>query len=205
MWLDRYVGTWECSDQHYAVTRRPDGWLAARTVSGTPASLKWVLENGKRIQPPPSPLGVYPVMLSDTLMRVWLKPEEYERLSNAWRVGPGMQMILEAIERNVRESDDLTRKEKFGRLWAAHGSYSEPLTEEDAELCEVLMAEYRSKSGIDEIAGSYDPAKETEPTPPEPTDPTSELIGTNTLDLLKSCRLKGFIILSDHQPQKPPK
>jgi len=105
LWLDRYLGTWDCDSQRYQVARRPDGWLEARTVDGRGTSLKWLLDNGKRIEPPPSPLGPHPLMIFDEMMQIWLMPDEYKCLRNAWRVGSGMKLIMEAIPRNIRESD----------------------------------------------------------------------------------------------------
>ena len=106
-----------------------------------------MINKGKRIQPPPSPLGMYPLMISDEIMRIWLTPKEYERLRQAWRVGPGMNMILDAIERNVRENDEETRKRKLGQMWVAGRSCSKARTKEDAEVCERLMAEYKAENG----------------------------------------------------------
>ena len=85
-------------------------------------------------------------MISDEIMRIWLTPEECERFREAWRVGPGMNMILDAIERNVRENDEETRKRKLGQMWVAGRSRSKARTKEDAEVCERLMAEYQSES-----------------------------------------------------------
>jgi hypothetical protein len=145
LWLDEYVGMWDCEGQRYRMDRRPDGWLEARTSDyKKAASLKWLLANGRRIKPPTSPLGNYPVTLSQDVMRLWLKPDEFRRFREAWRVRLGMELLLQAIERNIRESDEATRRKKFEAMWAAARSRSRRWTKEDAEVSETLMAEFKS-------------------------------------------------------------
>jgi hypothetical protein len=87
---------------------------------------------------------MYPVLISQYLMELWLKPDEMNRLRNAWRVGQGMKLIVKAIEQNIRESDEATRRAKFERMWLAGRSYDEPWTEDDSEVYQTLLAEYEA-------------------------------------------------------------
>jgi hypothetical protein len=143
LWLDRFVGTWKCRGKGYMIDRRPDGWLQAWSSSYKSVSLKWLLANGKRVEPPPSPLGLYPVVISQDMMKLWLKPEEFQHLREAWRVSSGMKLILRAIERSIRECDDETRREKFGQTWATRRG-GQRWTQEDSEFYKARIAEYRS-------------------------------------------------------------
>jgi len=146
LWLDRYVGTWECDGQRYVVPRRHDGWLKARGPDHKETPLTPLFANGKRISPAQSPLGMYPVMLSANLMELWLKPDEMKRLRNAWGVGPGQKLILEAIEQNIRESDESTRRRKFEKMWLAGRGYNDPWTDDDSQVYDKLRAEYEAET-----------------------------------------------------------
>jgi hypothetical protein len=145
LWLDRFLGTWECDGQRYTVDRRADGWLKAESSGGKRASLQRLLANGRQVEPAPSPLGMYPVVLSQGLMRLWLKPKEFDRLREAWRVSSGMRLILATIERNIRESDEATRREKFGAMWTAGRGRRRAWTKEDVAVCKTLMEAYDSE------------------------------------------------------------
>jgi hypothetical protein len=118
--------------------------LEATAPDSKVALLSELLARGKRVEPPQSPLGMYPVLLSQPLMELWLKPEEMDRLRNAWRVSRGMKLIVEAIEQNIRESDEATRRAKFDKMWLLGKSYDEPWTEDDSEVYQTLLAEYEA-------------------------------------------------------------
>jgi hypothetical protein len=75
-------------------------------------------------------------------MELWLKPEEMNRLRNAWRVGQGRKLIVEAIEQTIRECDEGTERRKFEAMWLAGRGYDEPCTEDDSEVYQTLLAEY---------------------------------------------------------------
>jgi hypothetical protein len=153
VWLDRYVGTWEFDGQQYTIRRRNDGWLEAKGPDYEVASLSDLLAKGKRIKPAQSPLGMYPILISHPLMELWLKPDEMDRLRNAWRVRLGMQLIVEAIEQNVRESDAATRRAKFEQMWLLGRSYDEPWTDEDSEVYPWLLAKYEAARAVEEGPG----------------------------------------------------
>lgn len=53
-----------------------------------------------------------------------------------------MKLIVRAIEQNIRESDESTRRRKFEKMWLAGRSYGEPWTDDDSEGYEMLRAEY---------------------------------------------------------------
>ena len=55
-----------------------------------------------------------------------------------------MKLIVEAIERNIRESDEATRRAKFEAMWLFGWSDGEPWTEDDAEVYGRLWAEYEA-------------------------------------------------------------
>ena len=148
LWLDRYVGTWEYDSQRYTIRRRNDGWLEARGPDYKIASLNELLAKGKRIEPAESPLGMYPVLLSQPLMKLWLKPDEMEHLRNAWRVGRGMRLIVKAIESNIRESDEATQRAKFEKMWLLGRRYDESWTVEDSSVYPKLMAEFEEDTRI---------------------------------------------------------
>ena len=81
-------------------------------------------------------------------MRIWLKPDEMEHLRNAWRVGRGMRLIVKAIERNIRESDEATRRAKFEKMWLLGRRYDESWTVEDSNVYRKLMAEFEEDTRI---------------------------------------------------------
>src|SRR5262249_8283273 len=92
---------------------------------------------------------MYPVVLYQELLEMWLTPEQYhgQNLRNAWRVGPGMRLLTRTIERNIRESDEETRRKKFEEMWhCGSGRDGEPWTEEDEEVYRTLLKEYESDS-----------------------------------------------------------
>jgi hypothetical protein len=146
LWLDRYVGSWDIDGERHTLRRRNDGWLEARGPEYQPASLPQLLARGRRTEPAQSPLGMYPVLLSQTLMEIWLRSDQVEHLRNAWRVGPGIKLILKAIEQSIRESDEATRREKFEKMWLFGRSYDEPWSEEDSEVYERLRAEHAAST-----------------------------------------------------------
>ena|SRR5262245_549036 len=144
LWLDRYIGTWDYNGERSTVRRREDGWLEASGPNYEVALLSELLAKGKRIEPAQSPLGMYPVLLSQPLMELWLRPDEMERLRNAWCVSRGMKLIVEAIERNIRESDNAIRRAKFEKMWLLGRSYNEPWSQDDAEVYRTLLAEFEA-------------------------------------------------------------
>jgi hypothetical protein len=55
-----------------------------------------------------------------------------------------MKLIVEAIEQDIRECDEATRRAKFEKMWLLGRSYDEPWTEDDSEVYQWLLAEYEA-------------------------------------------------------------
>jgi hypothetical protein len=91
---------------------------------------------------------MYPVLLSQPLMILLLKPDEMEHLWNAWRVGRGIKLIVKAIGRNIRESDEATQRAKFEKMWLLGRRYDESWTVEDSSVYPKLMAEFEEDTRI---------------------------------------------------------
>jgi hypothetical protein len=77
-------------------------------------------------------------------MELWLKPDEREHLRGAWHVGYGMKLITRAIERNILESDEATRRAKFEKMRLFGRSYNEPWTDDDSEVYQRLLVAYEA-------------------------------------------------------------
>ncbi len=55
-----------------------------------------------------------------------------------------VRTLIGTIERNIVESDEATRLENLGRMWVAGVKRSAPWTQEDIEVYDALLTEYRS-------------------------------------------------------------
>jgi hypothetical protein len=55
-----------------------------------------------------------------------------------------MKLIVKAIEQNIRESDEATRRAKFDKMWLLGKSYRVPWTKDDSEVYQTLFAEYEA-------------------------------------------------------------
>jgi hypothetical protein len=86
--------------QRFIVRRRDNPVVRCTGVHPTVGPPNRLLAQGRRVEPGQNPLGMYSVLISYALMELWLKPDEMERLRNAWRVGAGMKLIVEALECN---------------------------------------------------------------------------------------------------------
>src|SRR6266498_1902060 len=99
--LAKYLGNWSDGESKFRISRRSDGWLEAwRTDSTETAEVPVgvVLRGAKKVSEPESPLGPYPIVVSEELMHTWLTPEEFERLRGGIHVSVGRKTIVESIE-----------------------------------------------------------------------------------------------------------
>src|SRR5262245_17521398 len=112
----------------------------AEVRRGDPKSLPWIFANAELTEPAISPLGPYPVGLSDSLMRLWLAPEIYERLRGAGNVGRGMDKILTAIEEAMRSADPQTFRDKKCAMW--NSVPEDAITAEDEVLLKKLLKDF---------------------------------------------------------------
>jgi hypothetical protein len=126
LWLGQFVGEWKLQEFEVEVRRRDDGFIEANSLPGyEQVPLGLVLEKGKFVKPAESPLGPYPVGLSDRLLHHWLPAEEAARFHGAWHVGIGRRQMLEAIERRIAEMPQSEREARWLEWWAA-GAISFP-------------------------------------------------------------------------------
>ena len=142
-WLAQFVGTWKLGAEAL-VQRRDDGFLEARLVEGyRQVPLASALGIGEFVKPAEGPLGPRPVKLSHALMRHWLTAEETARLRNAWRVGVGMRLIVEAIERRMAAMNQSEREARWLEWWAAGALSLEPLSAAESTGHQALYRRYR--------------------------------------------------------------
>ncbi len=116
-----------------AVDRRSDGALAARDaevcrqplidlLSGT-----WV-----KVEPPPGPLGMRPVMLSGSLIGLWLEPDVAKQYAYAMFVSSGPKILLNKIETVINETPQELRERKWLSWWQHNAErLQEPMSAED--------------------------------------------------------------------------
>jgi len=136
--LGRFTGEWTTPRRTLHVDRRPDGWLSAHVAeSSVHASLTTVLRDGTWQSPPPSPLGFYPVVLSQSLVSLWLSPEEQSRFRYAWAVREGQRILLETIERRIAELPESDRNARWLAWWNHHEPG--PLTRADRRAHAQLL------------------------------------------------------------------
>ena len=142
-WLARFVGTWKLGAEAL-VQRRDDGFLEARLVEGyRQVPLASALGIGEFVKPAEGPLGPRPVKLSHALMHHWLTAEEMARLRNAWRVGVGSRLILEAIERRMAAMNPSQREARWLEWWTAGARSLEPLSAAEFTGHQALYRRYR--------------------------------------------------------------
>ncbi len=143
LWLGQFVGEWKLEGK-VQVCRREDGFLDAFSiVTRDNVPLGSVLRHGEFVKRAQSPLGPYPVALSAALMSHWLAPEQLSRLRNAWRVGPGMAMILDAIEKRIAKLPQPERDQRWLAWWAAGAVSLPPLSKAELANHCMLYRRYR--------------------------------------------------------------
>lgn len=143
LWLGQFVGQWKLKGE-LNVHRRNDGLLEAHSADWRKkVPLGSVFRGGKFVKQPKSPLGTYPVVLSDSLMKLWLTPEEYLHLRNAWHVSTGMKMILTAIEKRILELPKGERDRRWLAWWKAWTRSGPSLSSRDLATHRMLYRRYR--------------------------------------------------------------
>jgi hypothetical protein len=83
------------------------------------------------------------VVLSASLMRHWLAPEEAERLKNAWRVGSGQRRIMEALVQTLHELPAETLKARWLSSWQHEHEGGAPLPAAARRAHETLYEKFR--------------------------------------------------------------
>jgi hypothetical protein len=148
-WLSKYLGDWSDGVSSFQIYRRSDGWIQAHRFGGTevPGSVPvgLVLRNAKKVREPESPLGPYPIVLSQEMMRTWLTPEEFDRLRGGVHVSTGRNMILERIHQRIRTTprDKVRALEAEG--WARGVSTQLGIQESEESIVLELLREYQTE------------------------------------------------------------
>ncbi len=141
-WLGKFLGDWNLKGE-YQVRRRDDGFLETLYFGkGKAKPLKSVLRDGKRVKRAMNPLGPYPAVISDPLMRLWLPKEEYSRLQNAWHVGRGRTQIVDAIEKSIKEFPKSERDKRWLWWWEGKDPSLKALSRRDNTTHRVLYRQY---------------------------------------------------------------
>lgn len=142
LWLGQFLGTWKTERyrEKVQVCRRKDGFL--ETFPRSKVALGSVIRHGKLVLRPKSRLGPYPIELSADLMSHWLAPEVYERLKEAWRVGPGMKMIMDALEKSIAKLSQPERDQRWLEWWAANAESLPPLSKAAVASHRMLYRRY---------------------------------------------------------------
>lgn len=133
IWLDRFPGVWDREGERLTIGRRDDGLLWARNKEGKRQPLVDLVSDGwSRIEPPPGPLGMRPVMLSGRLIALWLEPEVAKKFAYAMFVSSGPRILLEKIEAVINETPLELRERKWLSWWKYHAEQApEVMTPED--------------------------------------------------------------------------
>jgi hypothetical protein len=143
-WLEKFLGEWELGGL-VQVSRRYDGFLEAFALGGKreKPSIGLVIKKGKLVKPAQSPLGPYPIMLSERLMYHWLSAEEAERLKAALHVGSGREIVIRKIEEQIAQMTPEERKARWLEWWEAWAGELAPLSEEETRAHQDLFRQYR--------------------------------------------------------------
>ena len=121
IWLDRFPGVWDREGERLEIGRRDDGLLWARDKEGKRQPLVDLVSGGwSKIEPPPGPLGMRPVMLSGRLIALWLEPEVAKKFAYAMFVSSGPRILMEKIETVINETPLELRERKWLSLWKYH-------------------------------------------------------------------------------------
>jgi hypothetical protein len=148
-WLSKYLGDWSDGESSFQIYRRSDGWIQAHRFGGTekPGSVPvgLVLREAKKIREPESPLGPYPIILSQEMMLTWLTPEEFDRLRGGVHVSVGRKMILECIHQRIRITPRDTVRARLAEGWARGASRQEGIPESEESIVLELLRQYQTE------------------------------------------------------------
>jgi hypothetical protein len=143
LWLGEFLGEWKLEGEvQVQVRRREDGFLRTLSLDGN-VPLGSVLRRGELVERPESPLGPYPVALSEALMSLWLAPERCLRLRGAGRVGAGQRIMLKALEESIAQTPQPQRDRRWLAWWTAGAASLPPLSDRDSATHRMLYRRYR--------------------------------------------------------------
>lgn len=144
LWLGRFTGDWETPRGVVEVDRRPDGWLTAHVArSSDRASLATTLRTGTWKKAPPSPLGFYPVVLSASLVSLWLTPMDAEKIQRCGGMGSALRHYVEKIEARIAQLPTADCDRRWLLWWSSQSL--PPLRPAVRRTHHQLLARFRSE------------------------------------------------------------
>jgi hypothetical protein len=146
-WLEKFQGVWQNDSAEIMVDRRDDGLLTCRNMGGVKQPLidfscsTWV-----KVEAIPGPLGFRPVILSKTMMYLWLGVDETHACEAAVNTGEGRNYLLKKIETAIGDTPSELRERKWLTWWTNHAEkYPEPMCEQDIEMHNALYQRFLSE------------------------------------------------------------
>lgn len=147
-WLAKYLGDWSDGESKFRIARRTDGWLEAWRIGATEIAevpVGVALRDAKKVSDPESPLGPYPIVVSEELMHTWLTPEDFERLRGGIHVSVGRKTIVESIEHRMRTLPPETVRALEARSWARGAREEEGIPESEESVVLELLRQYQTE------------------------------------------------------------
>jgi hypothetical protein len=147
LWLERYTGIWQQEDVRVSIDRRSDGALMARNSRGERQPLiNFVSGDWTKIESLPRPSGLGTLLLSSTLISLWLEPKVAEKYAHAMFVSSGPRILLERIETAINETPLELRERKWVSSWKYNAESSpEPISVEDLVAHQTLYQRFLSE------------------------------------------------------------
>ncbi len=150
LWLEKFRGVWQQDSVKILVDRREDGCLTCSTLDGAKQPLidfscpTWV--KGEAI---PGPLGFRPVILSKTMMYLWLGVDETHACEAAANTGEGRNYLLKKIETTIADTPSELSERKWLSWWTHHAENApELISEEDLVVHQTLYRRFLSDDVI---------------------------------------------------------
>lgn len=144
-WMQRYVGFWSDGEIEYGIRRREDGWLQGWRMT-TPAAFVpavWVIEHAHKTGEPPGPLGMRPILVTESLARYWFSSTPNGGYPGSIHVSRGREIIVEAVEQKMREADVEATQRFWRSQWAAWPRKA--LDADDVALDALLRTPYQDR------------------------------------------------------------
>lgn len=144
-WLQRYVGFWSDGRIEYGIRRREDGWLQGYRMTKPAAfvAAAWIMQHAHKTGDPPGPLGMRPILVTESLARYWLSPTPNGSYPGSIHVSRGREIIVEAVEQKMREADPESIQRFWRSQWKAWSR--KPLDADDVALGALLLSEYETQ------------------------------------------------------------
>ena len=163
LWLDRFTGIWQHEEVRVEIDRRNDGGLMARNSNSERLPLiNFVSGDWSKVEPPPGPLGMRPVMLSRSLLNLWLEPEVADKYAYAMFVSSGPKILLEKIETVINQTPLELRERKWLTWWKHHAEKApEEMSSNDLRMHLYLFSRFQSEQVNSSSGGA--PADADEP------------------------------------------